>query len=154
MNKLKIFLTLTFISFSLSNLIAQKTDGIHSIVIFEFKGNGIIKIDGSGETNFGEKVDLKKLNKKILKFLVSDEYKKSDANNNPPPPVSKPNEGTKNTYITVILQNDFLKDKDYANKTKFTKEYKSVQKEFNQYEILNLLSLDDKEKILKNLQKK
>ena len=42
MNKLKIFLTLTFISFSLSNLIAQKTDGIHSIVIFEFKGNGII----------------------------------------------------------------------------------------------------------------
>ena len=154
MNKLKLFLTLTFISFCLSNLIAQKIDGIHSIVIFEFKGNGIIKIDSNGETNFGEKIDLKKLNKKIEKFLVFADYKKSEPNNNPPPPVSKPNEGTKNTYITIILEEDFLKDKDYANKTKYAKEYKNVEQEFTQYEILNLLSKNDKEKILKNLQKK
>ncbi|MBW7674228.1 hypothetical protein [Chryseobacterium chendengshani] len=154
MNKLKLFLTLIFISFCVSNMIAQKTDAIHSIVIYEFKGNGIIKIDRNGETNFGEKIDLKKLNKKIEKFLVSADYKKSEPHNNPPPPVSKPNEGTKNTYITIILEEDFLKDKDYANKTKYTKEYKSVEQEFTEYDILNLLSKDDKEKIIKNLQKK
>lgn len=55
MNTLKIFLTFALISFSLSDAMAQNTKGIHSMVIFEFKGNGIVKLDRHGETNFGEK---------------------------------------------------------------------------------------------------
>ncbi len=87
MNALKIFLTFALISFSLSNVVAQNIKGIHSMVIFEFKGNGIVKIDRHGETNSGEKVDLKNLNEKIERFLIADGYKKSEPNNNPPSPV-------------------------------------------------------------------
>lgn len=73
-----------------------------------------------------------------------------ESNNNPPPPVSKSIDGTKNTYITVVLE----KDKEFANKTQFTKGYINIEMEFNQYDILNLLSESDKEKIMKQLHKK
>lgn len=84
MNALRIFLTFALISFSLSNVMAQNIKGIHSMVIFEFKGNGIVKIDSHGETTFGEKVDLKNLNEKIERFLIADGYKKSEPNNKSP----------------------------------------------------------------------
>lgn len=154
MNTLKTLLTFAFILLSLSGLMAQNTKGIHSITIFEFEGNGIVKIDHNGDTSFGEKVDLKNLNKKIGQFLITDGYKKSEPNNNPPPSVSKPGAGNKNTYITVITESDYIKDKDFANKTTFMKEYKNVGQAFNQYEILDLFSDADREKIMKNLQEK
>ncbi len=52
------------------------------------------------------------------------------------------------------MERDYLKDKDFANRTRFIKEYKNVEQDFNQYEILNFFPESDKEKILNTLQKK
>ncbi|MCB9201658.1 MAG: hypothetical protein H6604_01230 [Flavobacteriales bacterium] len=128
--------------------------GIYSITIYEYQGNGAVNIDKYGNTNFNEQLNLKKLNTKINQFLDKKKYQKRDSNNNPPPPVSITEKGKKSTYISIILERDFINEENYRNKTTYLKEYHNIEIGFNDYDILELFNKKDKEKILRFLNTK
>jgi hypothetical protein len=151
---MKYIFTIASLLFLCHTVQAQQTveDGIHSIMIFEYDGFKSVLIKQHGETPFGETINVKKLNKKIAPFLADYGYSKEAANNDPPAQPMEPTKGLKNVYITILLEKDFVADKDYMNPTVYSKSYLNVAMDFYDYDILKLLSKKDRAKILKQLQ--
>ena len=124
--------------------------GIYEIMIYEHGGKFSIIIDENGNTNRGFKVDLTKLNQNIEKHLVSKNYFKKEAHNNPPAEAAKHEKGKKVTYVHVILKKDYYTETTFRTKTTYSFSYRQVDLNFCNYDILKLLKKSDATRI-KNL---
>ena len=106
------------------------TEGIYEVFIFQWtekdslEKDNIVSIDSVGNISFNNKatevkVDLVKFNNAVNDFLSKEKVIKIEPSNNPPAEARKPQNNTKNVFLSIVRLEDFKKDKDFNSPTTF-----------------------------------
>ena len=104
---------------------------IHEVLIFKWCKDGdtdikrYIKIDSLGnviikDQNFLGKVEMKAFTNSIHHFIKKEQLIKIPGNNNAAPQAEIPQRNKQNIYISIILTEDYIKEKKLKNKSYYS----------------------------------
>jgi len=125
---------------------------IHNMLIFKWckedNGNNIkryIKIDSLGNViiknqNFLEKVNMKSFTKEIHEFIKKEDIIKIPGNNGPAMLATIPKKNEQSIYISIILTEDYVAEKNLKNKSAYSWSKTGIDKLQNEYPLFEYLT--------------
>ena len=127
---------------------------IHEVLIFKWCKEGqhnikrYIKIDSLGNViiknqNFLEKVDMKSFTKSIHNFITMEKPEKIAGNNDAPKLAVIPAAERQNIYISIILTEDYVKDKKLKNQSYYSWQQLDLDKFVNDYPFFKYLTKEE-----------
>ena len=165
---LLLLLSVSMTSYSQQDDTAAANDSIqstiHNMLIFKWckedNGNNIkryIKIDSLGNViiknqNFLEKVNMKSFTKEIHEFIKKDDIKKIPGNNGPAMLATIPKKNEQSIYISIILTEDYIAEKNLKNKSAYSWSKTGIDKLQNDYPLFTYLTKKEVEMLKRFLE--
>lgn len=88
-------------------------------------------------------INIDNFNEKLVDFLKSDFFWKHEANDDPPLEITEPNNGFKNLYTNVRLEEDIENDKKFFTPTTYRSTYSNLELDDFDISVFKFLSEDE-----------
>lgn len=163
-----LLLSVSILSYSQENNKVSAKDSIqstiHNMLIFKWckeeNGNNIkryIKIDSLGNViiknqNFLEKVNMKSFTKEIHQFIKKEDIKKIPGNDGPAMLATIPKKNEQSIYISIILTEDYVAEKNLKNKSAYSWSKTGIDKLQNDYPLFKYLIKEEVEMLKRFLE--
>jgi len=165
---LLLLLSVSMLGYSQQNNTTAANDSIqstiHNMLIFKWckedNGNNIkryIKIDSLGNViiknqNFLEKVNMKSFTKEIHQFIKNEGIKKNPGNDGPAMLATIPKKNEQSIYISIILTEDYIAEKNLKNKSAYSWSKTGIDKLQNDYPLFTYLTKKEVEMLKRFLE--
>lgn len=161
---MKIKKIFTIIFFLFASIIYSQTDNrIYQVIIFKWSKienadvKKVVLIDSTGNIllngkSTNQNVNLKSFTKNINYVVKNESFEKIPGNDEPPRMAAIPKSNEQNVSFTVVFLNDFHKDKNLANKTKYVSRQIGLKLDESDYFFEKHFKKSDLETIKKLLQ--